>query len=285
MDWSVPGGQRYFNPALAQFRHYLVDNGFRQSTIDSYIECTERYLEFAKTDKPSKSVAEKFRASLQARKLSRSTINNYCSSIKNYHLMLGEQLSFPYLQLRESIPYYFSEDDVLRIFGTITNFKHLAMFGTLFYACLRASELCALNVEDVDIDARTLRVREGKGGKEGIALINDECASTLKRYLEIKPDVEIEKEHPLFFTDYRSRWDRKTLYHIFYNYKEKAGVEKQGGLHVFARHTPATIMIANGCDIRIVKEVLRHRDIRTTLRYAHVSDKTKREKYEQFLKL
>lgn len=45
-------------------------------------------------------------------------------------------------------------------------------------------------------------------------------------------------------------------------------------------HTTSTIMVANGCGIRIVKEVLGHKDIRTTLRYAHVSDKTKREKYE-----
>jgi len=58
-----------------------------------------------------------------------------------------------------------------------------------------------------------------------------------------------------------------------------------GGVHVFSRHNPATIMIAKGCDCRIVQELLRHKDIRTTLRYAHVSDKTKREKYEQYLRL
>ena len=72
---------------------------------------------------------------------------------------------------------------------------------------------------------------------------------------------------------------------MFAIYKEKAGIKKCGGLHVLSRHSAATIMIANGCDIRIVQEVLRHKDIRTTLRYAHVSDKTKREKYEQYLTL
>jgi integrase/recombinase XerD len=44
-------------------------------------------------------------------------------------------------------------------------------------------------------------------------------------------------------------------------------------------------MIAKGCDVRIVKELLRHRDIRTTMRYAHVSDKTVRNACEQYLKL
>jgi len=60
-------------------------------------------------------------------------------------------------------------------------------------------------------------------------------------------------------------------------------VTKPGGLHVFSRHSPATLMIANGCDISIVQKILRHNDIKTTLRYTHVSDKTQREAYEKFL--
>ncbi|MCJ7445180.1 MAG: tyrosine-type recombinase/integrase [Methanotrichaceae archaeon] len=69
------------------------------------------------------------------------------------------------------------------------------------------------------------------------------------------------------------------------HYKKKAGIEKRGGLHVFGRHTPATIMISKGCDIRIVQTLLRHDDIRTTLRYAHVSDKTRQEWYNRTLTL
>jgi integrase/recombinase XerD len=72
---------------------------------------------------------------------------------------------------------------------------------------------------------------------------------------------------------------------MFITYKGKAGIEKRGGVHVFSRHTTATIMIANGCDLRTVQELLRHRDIRTTLRYAHVSDTTKRKKYNECLTL
>jgi len=60
---------------------------------------------------------------------------------------------------------------------------------------------------------------------------------------------------------------------------------KPGGLHVFSRHTPATLMVAHGCDIFIVQKILRHNDIKTTLRYAHVNDKTQREAYEKFLTL
>jgi integrase/recombinase XerD len=69
------------------------------------------------------------------------------------------------------------------------------------------------------------------------------------------------------------------------DYKREAGMKKPGAVHVFSGHTTATMMFANGADIRIVQEILRHKDLRTTLRYAHVSDKTKRENYEQCLTL
>lgn len=105
----------------------------------------------------------------------------------------------------------------------------------------------------------------------------------MRRHLQIRPVLEIEGRIPLFYTDYGKRWTKRGLHSVFKAYKKKTGVQKKGSLHVFGRHTPATIMVANVCDIRIVKKVLRHRDIRTTLRYAHVSNKTMREKYEQYL--
>jgi len=131
----------------------------------------------------------------------------------------------------------------------------------------------------------TIRVKRGKGGKEGLVYINNDCIRVLRQYIAARPPLEIDKRRPLFYTVYGQRWKRTELHRIFSLYKKKACVEKKGGLHVFSRHTPATIMIANGCDIRILKDVLLHEDIRTTLRYAHVSDKTKRESYEQCLVL
>lgn len=262
-----------------------MDNGFRQTTIDCYVERAGKYLEFAQTHKPSPDMLEKFRATLHVRKLARQTINNYCIAIKSFHGMLGDKVSFPFLKISDTIPYYFSQDDVIKIFAVCRNLKHYTILNVLFYACLRASELCSLNDEDVDLNALTIRIRDGKGGRQAIVLINDSCAKVLRKYQAVRPALEIDGEQPLFFTDYGRRWDRGDLARMFYHYKDLAGISKRGGVHVFGRHTPATIMIENGADIRIVQEVLRHRDIRTTLRYAHVADKTKRERYEQCLVL
>jgi integrase/recombinase XerD len=70
-----------------------------------------------------------------------------------------------------------------------------------------------------------------------------------------------------------------------YNYKKRAGINKPGGAHVLFRHTPASIMVLNGCDLLTIQHVMRHNDIKTTMRYLHLADEAKRERYDQFLKL
>jgi integrase/recombinase XerD len=285
IDWSSPEDITDLGPVLRRFRNYLLDKGFRDSTIGPYVGGIRRYLEYVKVEQPSIEDANKYRQTLFDRSLARSTINNYSFAIAHYHKMIGGSVDLPFLKRNDEIPYYFDQGDILRIFSACGNIKHLAMLKTLFYGSLRSSELCNLDDSDVDLKALILRIRNGKGGKDGMVLISNDCACILKKYLAMRPSLEINGHQPLFYTDYGRRWDRRDVHRMFVTYKKRAGIEKQGGVHVFARHSSATIMVANGCDIRIVKDLLRHEDIRTTLRYAHVSDKTKRERYEQCLTL
>lgn len=274
-----------FDKALKKYRRYLEEQGLRESTIEEYIGNAGRYLQFARTDKPSLKDYENFRDSLHEWKLSRSTINQYNYAIKAYHSMLGESLSIKRLEPNNKIPHFFTAEDINEIFSAIPNLKHLAMLKTLFFACLRASELCALDDEDLDIRSQTIHIANGKGGKEAITLISPDCSEILKEYLEVRPQIEINGKHPLFYTDYGNRWQRTDLYKMFISYKAKAGITKPGGLHVFARHSAASILIKNGCDIMTIKELLRHENIETTTRYLHISDVVKREKYEKYLAL
>jgi integrase/recombinase XerD len=280
--WAMPDDN--YDQALKKFQKYLITNRYRSSTIDGYVDRVGRYLKFAKTDRPNHLHAEQFQTALTHR--NRSTVNNYAISIMAYHRSIGDYyLQIPLLRMADAIPYYFDENDVNKIFSVIKNFKHYAMLQTLFYGCLRASELCNLDVVDVDLDNLILKVNDAKGGKSFRVMINDECGRTLRKYLDVRSTFDIDGRQPLFFTDRGSRWTRGYLYTMFLGYKDKAHITKKGGLHVFARHTTATLMIKNGGDIRVVQEILRHADIRTTLRYAHVSDTTKREKYNKFLTL
>jgi integrase/recombinase XerD len=199
--------------------------------------------------------------------LSRSTINNYSFSIKKYHEVLGQDVSFAFIKPTNTIPYYFDESEIMRIFGICCDIKHLAMLKTIFYASLRASELCNLDDSDVDIKALTIFVCGGKKRQGCLGYITDDCAKTLRRYLEVRAPINIDGRKPLFYTDFGGRWEGRSVYRMFMQYKKLAGIEKHGGVHVFSRHSVGSLLVKRGCDIVTIKELMRHSDVHTTMRY------------------
>jgi integrase len=105
--------------------------------------------------------------------------------------MHRKSIDFNFIRPANTIPHFFDENDIARIFAVCSNLKHLSMLQTLFYGCLRASELC--NLDDCDLDLKSLSLRvEGKGGRESIVYITDDCAKILKRYLEVRAPIEID---------------------------------------------------------------------------------------------
>ena len=286
IDWHTKEAKHLNKDiVLDRFHRYLKSSGLHSTTIELYLARLNAFLEYADCEDPSIETANEYRDVLIDRDVSKSHINNTCFAIKRFFKLNNIEWKFIVLREDERVPYYFDENDVLAIFSVCTNIKHLAILQTLFYGCLRSSELCRLEDKDLDLKAKTIRLRQTKNGHDSVTMINGECVETLRRYLRVRPQQEIDGKIPLFYTDYLHLWSKEDIHRMFMDYKKKAGIKKPGAVHVFSRHTTATMMIANGADIRIVQEILRHRDIRTTLRYAHVSDKTKREKYEQCLKL
>lgn len=285
VNWKRELEHEDLKPALRRYRRHLEDCGLRASTIPMYVLHVTKYLEFSGTDSPCSEDFARFRDHLHDMKLSRSTINNYSFSIRKYHEMLGQHVSFTFIKPNNTIPYYFDETDIIKIFSICDNIKHLAMLKTIFYASLRASELCNLDDSDIDLKALTIYVRGGKGGKDALVFITDDCAKTIKRYLEVRTPLVVDGRKPLFYTDFGGRWERRSVYRMFMHYKKLAGIEKHGGVHVFARHSMGSLLVKRGCDLLAIKEIMRHADVQTTMRYLHTSEASKREKYEQFLRL
>lgn len=145
VDWSIATSTD-FEPSLKRFRRYLEGLGIRESTIIGYVGNIHRYLKFAKTNQPSHQDLEHFRDHMADKKMARSTKNQYNYAIKAYHAMLGDPIEIRRLEPNNQIPYYFDKEDVIKIFSVIPNLKHIAMLQTIFYACLRASELCNIDV-------------------------------------------------------------------------------------------------------------------------------------------
>ncbi len=282
VDWSMDKEQD-IKPALTRFKKYLDRIGFKENTIILYVKLINAYLLEAKTGTPSTKDAEKFYNSLHERKLSGSAINNFAAAIIKYHKMIDNPVKLSFLKLNNSLPYYFDEMDVLKIFGACNNLKHHSMLKVLFFGCLRSGELCNLDVSDYDPKDLTLRLRETKNKSDALTFINDDTARVLNQYLSLRPPIKIEGKEPSFVTDYGHRYTNKEVYRVFMYYKKKAGIQKKGGVYCFSRHSSATLMVTKGCDLRSVQAILRHRDIHTTLRYTHLCDAVKREKHSQYL--
>jgi integrase/recombinase XerD len=142
----------------------------------------------------------------------------------------------------------------------------------LMYACgLRASEAVALRVGDVDLDNAVLRAH-GKGSKERIVPIGREAVGAVKTYLHRgRPALVGLGTAPELFVNRRGTGlTRQGLYKIVRRYARTAGLEGKMSPHTL-RHTFATHLLAGGCDLRSLQEMLGHADVATTQIYTHLS--------------
>ena len=150
----------------------------------------------------------------------------------------------------------------------------------LMYACgLRASEAVGLELEDVDLDEGVLKAR-GKGAKERIVPIGQAARRALTRYLERGRPALVKKapETHLFVNFRGTRLTRQGLYKIVRRHAVTAGLADRMSPHTL-RHTFATHLLAGGCDLRSVQEMLGHADVSTTQLYTHLSSERLKDVY------
>jgi integrase/recombinase XerD len=153
----------------------------------------------------------------------------------------------------------------------------------LMYACgLRASEAIGLEIGDVDLAAGVLRAR-GKGSKERLVPIGREAIAAARIYLHRgRPMLTSSRpeERHLFVNRRGGGLTRQGLYKIVQRYARAVGLDEHMSPHTL-RHTFATHLLAGGCDLRAVQEMLGHADIATTQIYTHLSAERLKDVYFQ----
>ncbi|HZO36507.1 MAG TPA: site-specific tyrosine recombinase [Solirubrobacteraceae bacterium] len=150
----------------------------------------------------------------------------------------------------------------------------------LMYACgLRASEATSLDVGDVDLRHAILRAR-GKGSKERLVPVGRDAIAATRAYLERgRPRLVGLREQPRLFVNQRGgELTRQGLYKIVARHAEAAGLKGKMSPHTL-RHTFATHLLAGGCDLRALQEMLGHADIATTQMYTHLSAERLKDAY------
>jgi integrase/recombinase XerC len=148
-----------------------------------------------------------------------------------------------------------------------------AILELLYAAGLRVSELCGLDVDDVDLVEQRVRVM-GKGGREREVPVGDVAAGAIAQYLDwaraaIGPEAA-EAAGPLFYNRRRRRIGPRDVRSVVENYVKRALPGRRASPHTL-RHSFATHLMEGGADIRAVQELLGHASLATTQRYTHVS--------------
>jgi len=154
-----------------------------------------------------------------------------------------------------------------------------ALLETMYACGLRASEATALELLDVDLEAGVLRAR-GKGSKERMVPIGRQAVTALRAYVSggRAKLVGLRDEPRLFVNQRGSGLTRQGLYKIVQRHARSAGLEDRMSPHTL-RHTFATHLLAGGCDLRSLQEMLGHADVATTQVYTHLSAERLKESY------
>jgi integrase/recombinase XerD len=150
----------------------------------------------------------------------------------------------------------------------------------LMYACgLRISEACALQIGDVDVQEGMLRAR-GKGAKERIVPVGRAAVRAVESYLARgRPPLVGTRVEPRLFVNHRGgALTRQGTYKIIQNHARGAGLDRKMTPHTL-RHSFATHLLAGGCDLRSLQEMLGHADLSTTQIYTHLSADRLKEAY------
>ena len=157
-----------------------------------------------------------------------------------------------------------------------------AVLELLYGSGLRVSELCGLDVDDLDLAGRRVRVM-GKGRKERQVPIGEAAARALMTYLtEARPQLLERSKAPdyaLFLNTRGMRLRRRSVGRVMEKYLGAEGARILGP-HAL-RHSFATHLLDNGADLRSVQELLGHENLATTQIYTHVSTERLRAVYEQ----
>jgi len=160
-----------------------------------------------------------------------------------------------------------------------TALRDRALLETMYACGLRASEAIGLELADVDLKEGFLRAR-GKGSKERLVPLGRKAVAAISAYLRGgRPKLVGERHEPKLFVNFRGGpLSRQGLYKIVQRHAREAGLAGQMSPHTL-RHSFATHLLAGGCDLRAVQEMLGHADIATTQMYTHLSGQQLKDVY------
>ncbi len=262
-------------PALKQM---LKLKAYSPSTIKTYINEVSQLLYTLKNIPADELTPEHLKRyfvfCFEKLNLTENGLHSRINALKFYYEQVLRRQKFfweiPKPKKPILLPRLLNESELARLFNALTNKKHRAMLFTAYSAGLRVSEIVNLKLTDIDSRRMQIFIRRAKGKKDRNVNLSPVLLDILRNYIrgsKIKP-----KEYLFESEQTGTAYPIRTVQQIFSNAKHKAGIRKEVGIHSL-RHSFATHLLDKGTDIRYIKDLLGHFNIKTTERYLHVSKK------------
>ncbi len=300
---DVPAAQRRLTDLTLEFLATLeLERGLSRNTLEAYRSDLQQYGAFlgrrdrdplAVTPADLSAFVSELAAGFDGRRpVAPATLQRKIACLRSFyrHLRREQVLDHdPTSELRPPrsrarLPKVLSRDEVNRLLEqprgvSPAALRDRALLETMYACGLRASEAISLELTELDLKAAMLRAR-GKGSKERLVPVGSKAIATLETYLaQGRPRLVGLRDEPRVFVNLRGHGlSRQGLYKIVQGHAATAGLEHRMSPHTL-RHTFATHLLAGGCDLRSLQEMLGHADIGTTQIYTHLSADRLRDVY------
>lgn len=272
---------------IAKFIEYLKLRGNSPHTIRSYAVDLKEFSESCRNkpvDRIGRDEIRNFLSVLARQKVERSSMNRKLSALRSFFKFLVEHgvvsqnpITIKAPKIESKLPSFLTKDKagiLMDIEGI--SVRDRAILEVLYGTGVRASELVGMNIGSVDFVNETVKVL-GKRSKERIIPLTQTALSALKQYLIDRNKSDLSA--PLFLNKFKTRLSQRSLQTIVGRHIRKVAELTRMSPHTL-RHTYASVMLDNGCDLRTIQELLGHSSIASTQLYTHLTPEKLKEVYK-----
>ena len=264
--------------ALNLFIEQLQLRAYSSSTIKTYRNEFLQLLHLLKRKPVAELTPDDLRRyfvyCLKKLKLTENTLHSRINAIKFYfeQVLKRDKLfwEIPRPKKQQQLPRFFNQSEIAAIINASGNVKHKTMLMLAYSSGLRVSEVVAIKTNNIDSKRMSILIEQAKGKKDRMVKLSPILLVMLREYWKkYKPA----NDGYLFTGQSKGKtYSSRSLQLVLAAAKKKAGIMKPGSIHAL-RHSFATHLLDKGTDVTLIMKLLGHNDIKTTLRYLHVTNR------------
>jgi len=263
--------------SISSFGNWMAQKRYSPSTINTYMSMLDLFFRYH-TNKKIEEITEADIVVFNQEYILR---NNYSATFQNQLInaikLFFKKYNNTHLQLEtlerpkksRKLPEVMNINEVSALLQGVKNLKHKTLLSLIYAGGLRIGEALNITLKDIDSKRLMLHLKNAKGRKDRYVPLSVKILDLIRSYYKAyRPKI--------YLFEGKSKGDKYTqssARSVFKKATAKAGINKIVTLHTL-RHSYATHLLESGTDIRLIQELLGHKDPKTTMIYTHVSTKS-----------